>query len=607
MTIKYALRNLIRSPWRTILYISVAFLVTLSVTASLFVYGAAAKAKTATEENYMFIASLIPKSGVKLSDMQYCLNGTDVIAYNVAMTEQEGVVLGGEYMLHLPEQKPVDAANASLFWQDDILCEVTAVENLGLVYPFFTGECTIREGTGFTKDGYLGLRSEVIIPWWLAEEYGVKLGDMLTRRYRAEGKMSEYFYWTAEVVGIYETSVRSPDRENYPVYIPMSIAEFDYFELVGNIRGYLNFEIHIDRADFILPSRDSFESFVLQAKENGLNFTNADLVFNNRPYDVLLSELNDIHMIALIVAVTVLVVGLGMLVFFTVYLCNSRKNERVLLASLGMKKGSIFAMIATEIAVMLVLAVGGGLFAGRYAADMVCAYVETTISEKAEISESIQMSGKAEILENIDPMERENSLKISVSEVSFEGPSTEIYEIVKLEEGEVGIAKHTYYHIGNYNDSVRNDDSETIIYDPTSPVNDVERTPFTAIGLTDMDALGIKLSHEEIPDKWGDPLLVYVSEDFDYSDYKPFAGVYRLFITPWDHEEMAKIDFNENIGGFRYEISLGAVIIGGTYEPNEYFSGNDILLSMEDYRELYQEFSVTDEEFDFGRMEIFEK
>ncbi len=635
MTVKYAFRNLIRSPWRTIIYILTAVLVTLSITASLFVYTAASKAKTEIENNYMFIASLVPKGSVALRDMKYCIHGTDVIAYNVSMSEEDCMILGGSGLYHLPENKQLYPSfgskiwlesvvyethateeeyvlfgghhiryipennfayqnGAEMIWMDELLCRVIAVENLALTYPFFTGECTITQGTGITKEGYLGHKTEMVIPWWLAEEYDIQIGDQIVRRYDAQKNMLN-LYLKAEVVGIYETSVRLPDHEEYPVYMPLSIAEFDYAETIGKSYGTLLQEVYIDRADFILPSRESFEPFVLQAKENGLNFSNADLIFNNRPYDVLLSELNDINMIALVVAVTVLAAGLGMLIFFTVYLCHTRKNERILLFSLGMKKEKIVAIMMTEIAVMLILSVGIGFFAGRYAAGTVCDYVETTVSEKSELSESIQMSGKAKILENIDPLEREHALKISISKVSFEKPAMEIFEIVKPDEGEAGIAIHTYYNLGNRLDALK--DKEANDY--------ADRVPTRVIGLTDMEAAGIKLRKEEVSpahqQSWEGCISIYVSESYDRSDFEKLLERELLYFSPWDNGEMVKLC------AYYRGLKFTRGVIVGTYEENEYFSGTDILVSMEDYQKLYQEFSVTNEDFYFERMEIFDK
>ena len=106
--------------------------------------------------------------------------------------------------------------------------------------------------------------------------------------------------------------------------------------------------IAIDRADFILKSRDAFEGFVERSKENGLDFKKADLIYNNSTYDVLSSELDNINQVALLVCGVVLFIGISVLVFFTVYLCNSRKQERVLLRALGMSGHKIRAMFTLE-------------------------------------------------------------------------------------------------------------------------------------------------------------------------------------------------------------------------------------------------------------------
>ncbi len=583
MSFKYAFRNLIRSPWRTILYIAVAFLITLSVTASLFIYGAADRAKTETEENYMFVASLIPqrKDSLVLSDIKYCLGGTDVLAYNISMSSFEAVVLGGEYLFHLPEK--VNNEDASFNWRSDIACDMVAVENLGMMYPFFTGKCTIKEGTAFTTAGYMGEKAEAVIPWWLAEEYGAKIGDTIIRRYFNESAQNLYTYYETEVVGIYETSNPDPDKENYPVYMPLSVAEFDYGVLYGS-----KDVITIHRADLLLKGRDSFEVLVMKAEESGLDFTNANLIFNNRQYDVLISELDDIHMIALIVAVVVLAVGMGMLVFFTIYLCTSRKGERVLLASLGMEKRKVLSIFVIELALMLVLSVGGGFLMGRYAADAVCSYVETSVSEKAVASDMIEQSGERDVLLDHEPMEPNFELDISVSGGSVSIKKPDIHYITNLKDGEIGYAKGNYYEVGS---NVRE-------------IKDAEQIPVTVFGFSDFDALGIKVTEEqETREHW---ISVYVSESFDRSrvDTKNFN---RFFIKQYGKEDYINLYATYDPGIREGTNQDGvALFIAGTYADNDYVSGNDLLVSLEDYHKIRQEFSVTDEEFYFERMEIFE-
>ncbi len=607
MIFKYAIRNLIRSPWRTFLYIAVTVLITLSVTASLFVYRTAEEAQAELEENYIFIASLVPKTAkVVLPDLGYCMKNNNVLALNVSMTEAKGVILGGDYLFQMPKAVPLEEANM-IFW-DDAACNFVATENMGLTYPFFTGECTIKEGTGITQEGYMGRKDEAVIPWWFAEEYGIKIGDLITRRYDYDESQNWCHYMQTEVVGIYETNAMSPDPMDYPVYIPLSIAEFDY---QVSFHGWTDRKfIEVRRADFVLEGRDSFEAFVRTAKENGLNLNTKNIVFNNRSYDILSSELHDIHDIALIVAISVFAVGMGMMIFFTAYLCTSRKNERILLTSLGMKKQRVWTIFALEIVGMLMLAVGIGLQTGHMAAEGVCSYVETTVSEKAAISDTIEKSGKGDVLNDTDPLEKTIKLHLSVSDVYLEGSGADIQYMPKLKEGEVGTAKHIYYLTdkieigGNISD---------------------KRVPVTVIGLSDFETLGIHVTDTSDKQPTDDQrtygVCAYVSHEF----YEKFVmeevnntekRKYDLFyVAAWGMNELIQIDiFNSESIGKNPFLFGNPMIVLGVYDANPYFSGNDILVSMEDYHKCYECFSVTndrredmiDTNFYFERMEIFD-
>ena len=90
----------------------------------------------------------------------------------------------------------------------------------------------MRDGTGITQKGYAGESAEVVIPWWFAEKHGISVGDILTRRYYRDD-YETYIYLECEVVGIYETSALSPDENDYPVYIPLAVAELDYATLIS--------------------------------------------------------------------------------------------------------------------------------------------------------------------------------------------------------------------------------------------------------------------------------------------------------------------------------------------------------------------------------------
>lgn len=580
MVLKFAFRNLVRLPWRTVLYFMIVFFIVLAITASLFVYGACSDAREALNENYIFVASLVPrkKDSLSLRDIGYCIDQTDILSYNVSMSENDGIIVGGEYLRKLPEKMGVE--NVPLALTDEVGCQLVAVENLYLVYPFFTEECTICEGTGLTEKGYMGKRAEAVIPWWFAEKYDISIGDLVTRRYYRDD-YKQYIYLKTEVVGIYETSALSPKEENYPIYIPLSIAELDYANVVAE-RKTPTGELVIERADFVLKNRDSFETFVLQAKDHGLDFRNADIVFNNSIYDIHMSELDNIHMIAVLVLCTVLVVGLGVLVFFTVYLCHSRKREQTLLLALGMNLHKIYAMMAVELVTIAVVSCLVGVFAGYLAADSVCAYVNDSVLANVEISEKIENADRETLANIAKPLEREIKLEISIQNAKVSMPELSINYKKTIDENEIGVSEHLYYNIGS---------------NITAMLDGSERIPTKIVGITDMAAVKTS-AWDDITDTYEDFICVYVSKDFDMSEVQNHS----IFLTPYEKDSYVSL-IKESIGlGNATAAETTQVIIVGTYEENNYCSGNDMLVCMEDYHQLYCEFSITDENFRFERI-----
>lgn len=574
--LKFAFRNLIRLPWRTLLYFFIVFFITLAIFACLFVYGACENAKEALDENYIFVASLVPrkKDSISLRDIGYCVNETDILSYNVSMAENNGVILAGVYMQKLPEKN--ESENAPAAWMDEIGAKLVAVENLYLVSSFFSEECTIIDGTGITEKGYAGNAAEVVIPWWFAEKYGIFVGDTLTRRYY-RGDYDKYIYFESEVVGIYETTALSPYEMDYPVYIPLAIAELDYATLVSE-RQTPTFELMIERADFVLRDRRAFEALVLQAKENGLDFHNADLVFNNGAYDTLSGELRSITSIAVLVLCFVAVVGVSVLVFFTVYLCHARNREKTLLSALGMSRRGIRAMLAVELLTVAVCAALIGGAVGYFTADGVCNYVNGSLLSDEEISSKIEGAGGGSGANLTSPLERNIKIEISVCSAHVSAPGLAINETKMPREDEIGISRHLYYLIGS---------------DLMDMMQGKARVPTSVVGITDMSAVRTTVWDEDFSG-----IRVFVSEDFDMSEIEGN----RVFLTPYDYNGYVSLKKDSSALGDASLPKNTSVRIVGTYAKNEYCSGNDLLVSMDDYHKIYSEFSVTDENFYFERV-----
>lgn len=575
MIFKFAIRNLIRLPWRTLLYIAVTLGIVLSITASLFVYRACENTISELDKQYVFVASVVPngQDPVLLSGMDACLENTDVLAYNITVAEARGAIPRGKNMTKMPSLD--DREEAEMLWPHDEGVPFLAVENLSLVPSFFDGRCTIREGTGITASGYSGEASEIVIPWWLAERYGISVGDTLIKRY----EYGKYTFFEAKVVGIYEANVHTFAEKNYPAYIPLAIAEMD---LGYTVVRYMHETVAVQRADFVLNGREAFEEFVLTAKANGFDFQKAIIIFNNSAYDSLSSELANIHMIALLVCIVILTVGLGILIFFTVYLCHTRTKERTLLISLGMTKRKVNRMLVLELLIMLIISICLGVFGGYFAADGICSYVNASVLSRADASDAIQNEG----IDRNEPLFQNMSLEISVSYKKEQAEPIAVNYNLKTNENEIGVSKHTYQFIGT--ELAGKDNREWI--------------PVSIVGVTDFSEMNVSVKFETFqrhPYYRDFFLYGYVSESSPYAP-KEDELYTTYYINGCARDAFVRID-GQNIESAE-SLSQTKVYIIGTYKDTEYCSGSDILLRMEDYHRLYSEHSVTTDAFYFERI-----
>jgi hypothetical protein len=367
----------------------------------------------------------------------------------------------------------------------------------------------------------------------------------------------------------------------YPAYIPLAIGERDYKKLPTTFDTALN----IDRADFLLGGREDFENFVRSAEKNGLDFKNAELVFNNSVYDSLSVEMDNIHTIALAVAWTVLGVGVCVLLFFTVYLYHSREKERMLLTCLGMPKHKINGMIALEHIVVFVLAAAIGTFAGFGVAEGICNFVSDSVLEKASASEEILSSET--VFESTKPLDYPVKIEISVNQVSSEGMDMEINLRKTVGEGEIGISSLTYYEIG--------DEVTDIFHSALAPLR--------VVGLSDIDLAGTSVRADEIssiPNYYEGFVYGFVSKDSPYADEIERNGKQVLFVAAEGKDSyvlMSGATLDETT-----MIASGMIILIGTYEENPYCSGSDILIRLGDYHRLYSAFSVAEGSFCFERI-----
>lgn len=585
--IKMAFRNLIRFPRKTILYGLTVFLLALAVTVSLFVYRASDIAEKTLDERYVFVASLVKRTqgrDIPLSEIFKCMDYENLSAFNVTVSEGEGILPAGSALTELPSAD--SSENPKDVWLEEFGCPVYGVENLGLVYAFFSEKCIISEGTALTEKGYCGETDEIVIPWWLAERYEIEVGDTVNRRYLRQTGEFSYIYIPTKVVGIYTVSSPSPDIKKCPAYIPLALAETDYGKILPTSTSAKN--IDVERADFVLKCREDFETFVLYAQEQGVDFSSVDLVFNNSTYDVLRAELANIGSITLFVFAVVLITGAGILVFLTFYLCRAREKEMAILHALGMRKLKIHALLAWEFTLLVVVFAMAGFWGGRFAAESVCDFVNDTVLARASDSGEIQDLNSSEDFVITMPLEKDFNMRISVSPPQITDAAVGVHSLPKLSENEIGISRHKFYLFMTDSENLHAMPGELKAFETR------EKTQTDIVGITDLSAFELTVKRE-LPENF---IRIYVNENSSYADEE------SLFLSADDFGDYVSLSLYEakiTPDGGR----LGQTqryYIAGTYKENEYCSGNDILVSMDDYHQIYSDISVTDRKDRFKRI-----
>ena len=114
------------------------------------------------------------------------------------------------------------------------------------------------------------------------------------------------------------------------------------------------------------------------------------------------------------------------------------------------------------------------------------------------------------------------------------------------------------------------------------------------------------MSYFELTDLYDDipenAICCYVSEDSPFVD-EEIIFVFRYNVGDCIYNDMNASEISKAF--YLHDISFA---ITGTYKPNEYVSGNDVIMSLEDYYRIFAKLSITDDEHYFKRIgEIYIK
>jgi len=391
MTIKRALRNIIRMPVRTILFSAVAFIMIFIIC---FCFSTASVSDTAIrnlDASYPFVATIIPKQipnsdgtientiRLNLDILSSLQTSSAVSTYNFAMSA--GHLAEDEIISVLPDDTILTKEPAPEL--SDIKYPVCAVNELYLEQAFMDGSYVITEGSHFTPADLYGGNRAIILSEFIAEKYQLGIGD--TVNYNLPSSKT---YRSCVVRGIFA------ERSGLPVavaYIPLS----DYFSDTANYKQQLSRadsntyrERSLDsvvRIDFLLKSKDSVSVFLQDAQKTGIDFSKYEIIVNDRAYYTAASGISEIRTISLFVLVLTAAAGCIILYAIVAFYKRTRAKETMILYNLGMRVREIHLMYFIEYSFLILVSAVLAVSIGTVSANQVVRHLdETYIAELEE-------------------------------------------------------------------------------------------------------------------------------------------------------------------------------------------------------------------------------
>ena len=575
MILKYAFRNIVRLPKQAIIYAVIAILVTASLITGAFVYSAAENAIKQLNDEYVFVATLVPVSSLNskgtsditsyltYSQFEKCWCEDICRAYNLSFPRGDMYLSGDDFLFSLPTEEPVDDPSKIFVINSDY--EVSATANLYLERVFFGKGGRITEGRAFSDDAYLDNTREIIIPKSVAEKKNIKVGDTVTVCVEADFNSGyKYTYSQYDVVGIYEADGGA--------YTPSYITAMNYIRNQIRTNRYSCGNIKLYRADFVLNDYNDFEKLVEYANENEVDFSKYQLKFNNALYDRILSGLENVRNVVILVVFVISLIGIGMFAFFTLFFTNGRKREWETLHLLGMRRLSIFACFAAEMLVILLVSLPIGAVLGSVVSDSIFGYVNgNTLS--GDITAVSAAESYSE--ENYSSLERRTEISVSKYQpVKAEAP--ELFETAPQKEG------YGRYLLLKNSLAVR-------LYVKGA----IRKTDLTEIKILAVEDLGIStffdLSEpypQAEPQKSLRYVYAYVPENYSGSNDVGLDYDFRRVVWTIFRGDTPVLKFNENNA-----YAMVKLIIVGTYKANEMCDDHTVLVDYADALDVISGFT----------------
>ena len=384
---RMAFRNVVRMPVRSLLYLAVFTVFAFTTFLGVFLLRATDNALLYLYDHYKLYASLTPRvesdpsGNVMFNNITFTNDDMKMIISSPLVENYSQTVYCGARVTHKGTLEDTLNSEAEdderLYWNDERLLPVRPIRDIEISRSYVNGNMVIVDGRTF--DG----GNEIILPEAFCSKNGITVGDTVTVRLTGyDNTLDERCYGEFMVVGVF-----SGVSESNSAFAEIS-SEY-YRKIVTEATGIPGGGTPGNRIDVKLKTPDSIDGFIQYLNDNGFDFMNYQVLFNDASYNVAKVEIENVKRIVFIVFFTVIFVCIGLMAFLTVYFISNRSDEKTMLRALGLKKRSVNAIFCLEIAFVLTVAavLGTGIGCG-FSGVIVNAVEASTVDSVLKIDES---------------------------------------------------------------------------------------------------------------------------------------------------------------------------------------------------------------------------
>ncbi|GMQ56344.1 ABC transporter permease [Vallitalea sediminicola] len=261
--------------------------------------------------------------------------------------------------------------------------EIKLIGNLNSEYQkeFKNGNKTIVDGRLYTKEEVEKKEPVVVISKNLADLNNLEVGDTFTVKTLGEDSKET----DLKIIGLYEDRVQQDitiplpfmSRDN-EIYTPLTIAD--------SLRGGIDESI-INSATYIIDDPANIAAFKEEVKANGVDLESFVLDANDESYTKMVGPLEKLNSIIRLFLIIVVITGAIIMVLLMIITTRERKFEVGILRSLGVKRGRIALQFITETLIIVSFALIIGIMAGKTVSQKTADYLlqkEVTAQKEAD-------------------------------------------------------------------------------------------------------------------------------------------------------------------------------------------------------------------------------